>query len=91
MRRDLKLHQIVGLAIALVCAYALFLFTPILPFFAALLGWGLAHITGRLKEYWYDRRTPGRTVDRADWVATSRGGLYGALLFLLIWALVEHL
>lgn len=92
MRLDLKKHRVAGFAIAFTVAVLAWFFLPTMqqpPFIRALLsmviGILVAHMVGRAKEYWWDRRHPGRTVDRDDWVMTSQGGVEGGLLFAGLW------
>lgn len=97
MRADLKKHIIAGFAIAVTVAVLAWLFLPAMPqppFIRALasmtLGILVAHIVGRAKEYVWDRRHPQtNTVDRADWVATSKGGAAGGLIFMTVWFLAS--
>lgn len=77
MRKDLKLHFIIGAAIAAVLTAGAFYFVNVT--IAMSIGVIAAVIAGYAKEYWWDAKGRG-TVDVKDFEYTCIGGIVGALV-----------
>jgi hypothetical protein len=79
MRKDLKLHFIIGAIIAAAVTMVSFYFLKGNVAASMSLGVIAATIAGYVKEYFWDAKGHG-TVDHKDFEYTCIGGIVGALI-----------
>ena len=79
---DKDSHSFVGCGIAMLFGLLFWYFTPIWPFFAGAIGFGIGTLAGYVKEKNDRRKT--KTFNKEDFIATLWGSLVGAIIITVV-------